>query len=115
MIIQKPRRHNWRQRCFAQRTQKVVSWYECYHEVCTSLEEFSGVIFTSSEQHKDLGQARRSRDTADIVKFNQWFDSHPPFPETSLITSISSGVDGDATITCYDAVRVGKRAMNFNS
>ncbi|MBW0528211.1 hypothetical protein O181_067926 [Austropuccinia psidii MF-1] len=82
------------------------------HEVCTSLEEFAGVIFTSSEQHKDLGQARRSRDTADIVKLNQWFDSHPPFPETSQIMSISSGVVGDATITCYDAVRVGKRVMN---
>ncbi|CAI6370105.1 unnamed protein product [Macrosiphum euphorbiae] len=38
------------------------------HEVCTSLEEFAVVIFTSSEQHKDLGQARRSRDTADIVR-----------------------------------------------
>ncbi|KAF0717775.1 Uncharacterized protein FWK35_00027380 [Aphis craccivora] len=82
------------------------------HEVCTSLEEFAGVIFTSSEQHKDLGQAHRSRDTADIVKLNQWFDSHPPFPETSQIMSISSGVVGNSTITCYDALRVGKRAMN---
>jgi hypothetical protein len=26
--------------------------------------------------------------------------------------SILSGVVGDATITCYDAFRVGKRAMN---
>lgn len=82
------------------------------HEICASLEEFCGVLFTSSEQHKDFGQARRSRDTADIAKLSQWFDSYPPFPQTSEIISIASGVVGDATINCYDALRIGKEAMN---
>ncbi|CAH2107272.1 unnamed protein product [Euphydryas editha] len=77
------------------------------HEICTSLEEFCGVLFTS-----DLGQARRNRDTADIAKLSQLFDEHPPFPQTTDIISIASGVVGDATITCYDAVRVGNEAMN---
>lgn len=82
------------------------------HEICTSLEEFCGVLFTSSEQHKDLGEARRNRDKADIAKLSQWFIEHPPFPQTSDIMSIASGVVGDTTITCYDAHRIGNEAMN---
>lgn len=80
-------------------------------EFCTSLEKFCWVLFTSSEQHKDLGHARRSRDAANIAKFSQWFDAHPPFQQTSEIMSILGGVVGDATITSYDAVWVGKEAM----
>lgn len=90
---------------------KWVVGMSATHDICTSLEEFSGVLFSTSEQHADFGQARQNKDAADIAKLNGWFEKFPPFPETSDIMSIATGVVGDTTITCYNAVAVGKQAM----
>lgn len=81
------------------------------HDICISLEEFSGVLFATSEQHKDCGTYRKTRDAADIQKISQWFENHDPFCVTEDIISIATGVVGDDTITCYKAVAMGKAAM----
>lgn len=36
------------------------------HDICTSLEEFSGVLFSTREQYADFGQVRQNKDAADI-------------------------------------------------
>lgn len=43
------------------------------HDICTSLEEFSGVLFSTREQHADFGQARQNNDAANIAKLTSWF------------------------------------------
>uniref|UniRef100_A0A8D8UPN1 Uncharacterized protein n=1 Tax=Cacopsylla melanoneura TaxID=428564 RepID=A0A8D8UPN1_9HEMI len=81
------------------------------HEICTSLEEFCGVLHTTGEQHKDIGLAIRSRNEQDVVKLCHWLDTDDPFPETQQIMSIATGMVGDDTVTCYDAHRVGKEVL----
>jgi len=90
---------------------KLVIGVSATHDICTSLEEFGGVLFSTSEQHADFRQARQNKDAADIAKLTDWFEEFPPFPETRDIISIVTGVVGDTTITCYNAVAVGKQAM----
>lgn len=90
---------------------KWVVGMSATHDICTSLEEFSGVLFSTSEQHADFGEARQKKDAADIAKLTDWFEKFPPFPETSDIMSIATGIVGDTTITCYNAVAIGKQAM----
>lgn len=90
---------------------KWVVGMSATHEICTSLEEFCGVLHTSGEQHKDIGLAIRSRNEQDVVKLCQWLDTHDPFPETRQIMSIATGMVGDDTVTCYDAHRVGSEVL----
>ncbi|KAJ8872407.1 hypothetical protein PR048_026011 [Dryococelus australis] len=45
------------------------------------------------------------------AKVSLWFESPSPFHVTDKIMSITTGVVGDNTITCYDALAVGKQAM----
>lgn len=61
-----------------------------------------------SEQHMDFGEAHRTKDVADIAKLTEWFNTNHPFPKIGDIMSIATGVVGDETVTCYDAVKVGK-------
>lgn len=38
------------------------------HDLCTSLEEFTGVLFSISEQHVSFEQARQNKYAADIIQ-----------------------------------------------
>ena len=81
------------------------------HDICSSLEEFCGVLFSSAEQHEDFRKSRRSRDATDIDKLSAWLDNHPPFPELQHIMSLATGLVGDATVTCFNATAIGKQSM----
>ncbi|KAJ8878928.1 hypothetical protein PR048_019531 [Dryococelus australis] len=81
------------------------------YDICMSFEEFCGVNFSSSEQHEDFRESRKAKDSTDIAKVSLWFESRSPFPVTDEIMSVATGVVGDNTITCYDALAVGKQAM----
>lgn len=51
------------------------------------------------------------RDASDIGKLTQWFDNQPPFLRTEKIMSIATGIVGDNTVLCHDAVTIDKRVM----
>lgn len=44
------------------------------HGICTSLEEVSGVPFSTIEQHAHFGEARQRKDAVDVVKLTDRFD-----------------------------------------
>ncbi|KAJ8678203.1 hypothetical protein QAD02_013990 [Eretmocerus hayati] len=68
------------------------------------LEEFAGVSYESSEQHKEMRDSRKERDAADLKKVMQFFHEHNPFPFSDEIMSISSNIVGDKkVINCYKA------------
>ncbi|KAJ8877078.1 hypothetical protein PR048_021530 [Dryococelus australis] len=90
---------------------KTIPGTTATHDICTSLEEFSDVHFSSTEQHVDFRGARQKRDTAGVAKLTQWLENHPPFPSTQEIMSLETGVVGDSNIDCYNAISVGKRAI----
>lgn len=73
------------------------------HDICISLEEFSGLLFSTSEKHADTNKV-----ATDIVELTNWFQKFLPFPDTSNIMSIATGIVEDTTITCYNAVAIGK-------
>ena len=47
-----------------------------------NMQELSGIARTTSDQHKDISQARRTRDTTDFQKNYQWLVDHNPFSKT---------------------------------
>ena len=81
-----------------------------YHiPVCDSLESFTGVHCSSSEQHKDLRMSSRTRDFKDHSIFLQWLTTHSPFQYTNYdsLVSISTGLVSDSNVNCDEAYNVG--------
>ncbi len=44
------------------------------------------------EQHVDLREANRLRDSSDVSKLTEWFTLHHPFPQSHGLMSMSTGV-----------------------
>ncbi|KAJ8868524.1 hypothetical protein PR048_030052 [Dryococelus australis] len=91
-------------------TQWILSGPGCL-KLCDVLEKLCGISNTSSEQHVELRDSRRSRDDLDIKKFLDWFSAHPPFQTPQVLQSMFTGVAGE-NINCDQATAIGKKAVN---
>ncbi|KAL7286445.1 hypothetical protein TKK_0019393 [Trichogramma kaykai] len=80
-------------------------------EVTDAMESFTNVSYVSSEQHVDASATRVTRDLSDLSKLMLFFEKHNPFPVTSNILSISTGLVGNEKINCYKAKEIGNLAM----
>ncbi|KAJ8895908.1 hypothetical protein PR048_001248 [Dryococelus australis] len=74
-------------------------------KLCNALEELSGIIAGSSEQHVELRDSRRTRSARDITP-----TEHSP-GDVDCLRSLSSGVVGDDSINCDQAEYVGLGAI----
>ena len=50
-------------------------------EVNSAMQQLTSVTYETSEQHKDLSQARQTRDTADSEKLMSFIEWRSPFDE----------------------------------
>ena len=50
-------------------------------EVNSAMQQLTSVTYETSEQHKDLSQARQTRDTADSEKLMSFIEWKSPFDE----------------------------------
>lgn len=81
-------------------------------DVVDNIENFTNVHYEPSEQHVDFSKARVTRDAADMMKMDSFFDHHNPFPQTDKLISIATGVVGDTSINCHKSLDVGTLAVN---
>lgn len=79
--------------------------------ICMSLEEFSGVKFSSGEQHVDFRASRQDKDEKDIATMYKWFNDHPPFPKSNSLIALSTGVIGNKTVNRHQALEIGTKTM----
>jgi len=88
----------------------IHSMHRCasIHNAMTTL---TNLHFNSSEQHVELGTARRNRDYNDLTLIANWLDQHNPFDFDNLkLRSLSTGItaeDGDG-INCDLAEESGE-------
>nr|XP_006818341.1 PREDICTED: peptidyl-glycine alpha-amidating monooxygenase B-like [Saccoglossus kowalevskii] len=57
-----------------------------------AMQEFTNLSYTTSEQHKDLTEARMKRDTADLEKISSKLAVCSPFSPDSSLRNIVTGV-----------------------
>ena len=82
-------------------------------KIVDAIEIFTGVESTTSEQHVELRESRRERDSADSKTLLEWLSLHNPFQRTSShLVSLLSGVVADKTVNCDDALQVGISSMS---
>ncbi|KAG5862901.1 hypothetical protein JTB14_009844 [Gonioctena quinquepunctata] len=92
--------------------------------VCEQIENYCGVSFETSHQHHGLSSARSIRDDKDCAGMIRivpklWLQEHFPFPESSNLFSLSTGIVADERIDCHEAWEKGMRGIgrcveNFN-
>lgn len=92
----------------------VTRWTQemtALHNVCQEIERFTGVELSTSEQHVDSRDTMQKRDNTDAHKFLKWFHEHPPFPETTELISLSTGVIADERINCHLSKEIGMKGI----
>jgi hypothetical protein len=68
-------------------------------EMNLAMQEFSGVSYETSEQHKDISSARITRDVNDTYKMVAYLSSRNPFTDTLDIYNLATGVTADLLAT----------------
>ncbi|XP_061723992.1 uncharacterized protein LOC133530150 [Cydia pomonella] len=81
------------------------------HSITEEVENFCDTS-VKIHNHKDGSSSRMSRDAKDLEHLSQWLNEHNPFPNTTDIISISTGVVGNEKINPHKAVEIGKNIMN---
>lgn len=49
-------------------------------------------------------QYTNQTDDSDVTKLEEYFMQHSPFPQISVIMSITTGITGHGNVNCYTAI-----------
>ena len=88
-------------------------WIAIAHQFAAIHESMLGLTRVNritSEQHIDMSEARRGRDSDDFARVYEWFKDHNPFSRIEPnLRSLSTGIMGNEVITCDQAEEVGRK------
>lgn len=75
------------------------------------MQDFTGVKFVSSDQHKDMGVSRMERDNKDISKMYDFFQEYNPFSEEIKLKNIVTGLVANKAVNIDKAAEIGAEIM----
>lgn len=81
-------------------------------DINQAMQEFTGTKFVTSEQHKDIGSARQSRDVKDTCILLETLKEWNPFAPDSSLRSISSNMLATTSVNVDQAKQVGMGILN---
>ncbi|CAG2232051.1 unnamed protein product [Mytilus edulis] len=93
-----------------QRAQWILSMPDCA-EMNNALQEFTGVNYGTSDQHKEGGESRRSRDCQDLKTFLSFLISRSPFVEETSFRNIETGVSADKFVNVDNSKELGIKIL----
>ena len=93
-----------------QRALWILSMPACT-EVQNAMEDFTKLSYVTSEQHKDLTNARRNKDEKDTENILAFLKDRNPFSGDSSLRNIVTGVVADKTVNVETAASVGLEIM----
>lgn len=79
-----------------------------------SMQEFLGLVFTTSEQHKELGKARSGRDNTDLQKLIEKMKSYSPFFEHHgrELRNIITGIEAHRDVNVTEWQKIGNDTIS---
>ena len=92
-------------------------WVSTAHQVASIHEgmlEVTKAQSGTSEQHVEMSEARKQRDSADCQKFYSWLKEHNPFDkEEKRLKSLSTGITVEnESLNCDKAEKIGESIHN---
>ena len=90
-----------------QRSEWILSRPICsiYSE---QMVELSGVLGSSRDEHVEMSEARRKKDTEDVTLVEDYLDELEPFSTEQDLKSIASGVVADKNVNVEEAQKLGE-------
>ena len=95
----------------SQRAQWLLSRPAC-SDLNAAMQEFAQTEFTTSEQHKEVTQARQSKDPRDVQTLLNFLEVRNPFMEDEELRNIATGVTADAKVNVEHAKEIGQTVLN---
>ena len=82
-------------------------------EINSAMQNFTGVTFTTSEQHKETSHARMTKDHSDIQELLQYLVQRNPFSTDGpkSLRNIATGVTAHPTVNWDNAKHVGQQIL----
>ena len=80
-------------------------------EINKAMQELTGVNYDTSEQNKDMTNARQARDRIDTHTIFNYLQENSPFTSDNSLRSISTGVRAHATVNVDKAEAVGRAIL----
>jgi 5'-3' exonuclease len=81
-------------------------------EVNMAMQQLTSITYQTSEQHKDISQARQTRDSRDCSTLLSFIDWRSPFEADSSLRNIVSGISAGSEVNVDDAKRIGYDILN---
>ena len=93
-----------------QRAQWILSMPDC-SEINHAMQEFTGVSYNSSDQHKEDGESRRVRDHQDVKTMVSFLAERDPFVEDVSLRNIETGVTADSCVNVDNSRELGMKIL----
>ena len=94
----------------SQRTRWLLAQPACA-EVNEAMQDLTEANFVTSEQHKDMSEARKARDHKDTLKILEYFQDYSPFPQSDELHNIATGITADSACNQHMAEDVGNAIL----
>ena len=77
------------------------------------MQDFTGVQYFTSDQHKEMGKSRQICDTNDTEKVGNYLgERNPLHNEDSSLRNIATGVTTTKEVNVCDVKQIGQRILN---
>ena len=76
-----------------------------------AMQDITSVNFSTSEQHKELGEIRKKRNDLDTKGVLEFFDQRNPFSKDKALRNIETRASGDEKVYAEKAHETGKEIM----
>ncbi|KAK4304743.1 hypothetical protein Pmani_023319 [Petrolisthes manimaculis] len=76
------------------------------------MQEFTNLSYTTSEQHKDLTEARMKRDNADVEEISSKLVVWSPFSSDLSLRNIATGVVAEEGVNVHEYESIGHKIMH---
>ena len=81
-------------------------------EVNEALQGLTGVVYCTSEQHKEISQSRQERDTAHTTKILEYLKDRNPFRDNGSLLNIANGISAESNVNVDKAKEVGEHILD---
>lgn len=93
-----------------QRLLWVLSMPACA-EINISMQQFTNVKYSTSEQHKEATDARVARDAKDTKKVLLFLSQRSPFTAETSLRNIATGFTVPPSVNVHESKSIGKRIL----
>ena len=80
-------------------------------EVNSAMQEFTDLIYTTNEQHKEATSTRIERDAADLSKVSEKLSACSPFSSEPTLRNIINGIVADENVNVHEFDSVGSHII----